>query len=830
MKLKSTIEQSAVLLSLVIIAIFMYYVVFAGRLPGGSDLLFHLGKIRILMDTLPKYPLWNPYWYFGCPFLRFWPPLSYLLFAAVGWIMQLSVIQAFMVCSNIVFAIGAVSTYLLAREIKLSRLAGIAASLLFLTSYSLHWWWGVGQLPNVTAVMIMPFGLLAYLRAIKKQTVESILFCGVAFFFTILIHLYNTLIFALILIVTSIALIIDDPRLVADYEGPKKPPRYTLRLPKIFLSSTFIATVLSLWWWLPFFFSKNVFSVTSYGELEVASTLHAIHITDFFWPSWYHAGVGHFILAMGGVFICFTKREKEHKLALSWLILSIVGGLAPYLQLPIGLPFRFGPYIALFFAILGGFFLEFLFEKYEKLVKKRALALTLCGVIIIVSMFMPMLQAKENIGMIDELPKPQSYEWLENHTRKGERIAESVGGRLNIYTMLFQSMGGGINEMTNEFTYTFWYYIYYKSDSNYVSFLSKNFNVKYFILSQKIEGLNEVDPGIYEVQDFNSSFVEVVDQDNILVLIIGDHVDYMRIFQSIAPANPQNMVLVKGGTNLEEYDLETINRFDVIYLYGLRYGSLDNLVTLLKGYLREGGGIILDTSILQYGGEMENVPDPFPITETHIGNSQHNLTWIEASEIGQQVNLTDFSKAQYHISYTETTEIKDGAQILIKDEGRPVVVYWDFLNGKVLWCGLGLPYHAMTYENTEESKLLCNMINYTKAKNENRYTPAKVNFNFESTDRINISIQNFSYGNALWVKMSYYEGWRAYIDNRQTPIFLAGPDMMLIFPDKGEGTVIFQFEKTILEQLSEYVSIMGIVSIPLTLLFKRILERRKKRI
>lgn len=68
-------------------------------------------------------------------------------------------------------------------------------------------------------------------------------------------------------------------------------------------------------------------------------------------------------------------------------------------------------------------------------------------------------------------------------------------------------------------------------------------------------------------------------------------------------------VLFKGGNRVEEHNLEILKLFDVVYLYGLRYENLDEYSELLKEYVNDGGGLILDNGKILYEEEMSDTPD-----------------------------------------------------------------------------------------------------------------------------------------------------------------------------------------------------------------------------
>ena len=86
--IKATFQDIAVVL-VVSILIVSYYL----RGPTtGADTTMHLSKVRIIMSSFPNLPRWNPYWYFGIPFLRTYSGLFHYSFAGLG--VMLSIVYA----------------------------------------------------------------------------------------------------------------------------------------------------------------------------------------------------------------------------------------------------------------------------------------------------------------------------------------------------------------------------------------------------------------------------------------------------------------------------------------------------------------------------------------------------------------------------------------------------------------------------------------------------------------------------------------------------------------------------------------------------------------
>ena len=170
-----------------------------------------------------------------------------------------------------------------------------------------------------------------------------------------------------------------------------------------------------------------------------------------------------------------------------------------------------------------------------------------------------------------------------------------------------------------------------------------------------------------------------------------------------------------------------------------------------------------------------------------------------------------------------------GSVIFVSDDERPVLVYWKYGMGRVIWSGLRLPYHTQLYKNFEEMKLLENMIKNVTL-NIGEKSNASVTFEFPNVDEMVINVYNAKSEDVVWVKMSYYPGWIAYLNEEELPIFLGGPNMMMVSPRvEGDYTVRFKFEKTFDVQIGEYITIISLSIICIIVVYILVKDWRRKK-
>jgi len=817
--MKEKINDLMVYLFLSVDSAITFDIITSGGLSPGTDVLLHLGKIRILMDSLPIIPRWDKCWYFGYPALRLWPPLSYYFYALIGFVFNLSVFDAARYGTILSVVFGIVFMYKFAKELGLGNIESAFASILFLLAYNVYFWWEVGNFPNMISLMITPLALFAYLRAINKVTRFNTIKAGIVFFFASLIHPFSTLALAIIILFMSVLLVLLRPELIVISRGPMAPPKYTLVLPKVLVASALIAAALGMWWWFPYLVEGgSVYSLTKLPIKEDLTQM-SLHVVDLRYPGrnlqysgFYYVGVGHLVLSLGGVISSIQSKEKLYKIPLGGFLLCLAFGIAGHFSLAV-LSYRWGQYMALFMSILGGIFLGYIRSFCEKKGKDKMFVVILCG--LLASAYPSVIQAYQNLGVRARPPvlsKPAFIDWLEENVKTGERVATegSAAYMFNIFTDIPQSYGGLLQDMTNEFAYTFWYYVFYRSDIYRIPYFVRNFNVRYFV-DVRIPEMSEVYPGVYELDNLSSSLVEVVGSKDITVMVFGDKIDYTTVFETIASTNSLEIVLVNGGERVDKYDPETLKLFDVIYLRKINLQNLDATSKLLEEYVRGGGRLILDTSKIDE--TMTDLPDPFPSKRIMISTSNYNLSTVEHTSITADINFSEFAHNASFVSFTNYIYLKKGAIPVIADVERLVAVYWRYGDGLVLWTGLNLPYHAILYGKREEGKLLANMFRFVAPQLSDE--EANVSFEYERPEEIKISVTQASIDDAIWVKISYYPGWIAYMMDDQTaklPIFLAGPNMMLVFPKRtGDFEIRFSFTKTINVQIGEIVSIASAI-------------------
>ena len=307
-------------------------------------------------------------------------------------------------------------------------------------------------------------------------------------------------------------------------------------------------------------------------------------------------------------------------------------------------------------------------------------------------------------------------------------------------------------------------------------------------------------------------------------LVVGDDLAYGNVFRSLAYWETEGFppILVRGGKFIDDHTIAELKRFQAVILYGYDYHSRDEAYNLVRQYVEQGGSLIIDTG---YSPESTSalLPLPSPIATTQ--GTDFGKTWrFTGAEhaITTGINFTRFSAAVYAqkypwgISVSTNESVRAGAQVLLWNYGRPVVVMSELGLGRTIWSGLNLPYHIMTYGNSEESKFFFRMLDWTVQFSNDREREARYAVERPNPQRVEVFVK--SRANGILFKESYFEDWHAFImaNGRRTDlaIYRSGPDFMYVPLESTLSqplNVIFEYQMSNIEWSGIIVSVVTMV-------------------
>jgi hypothetical protein len=834
--LSNNLSDAAAIGLLIIFSSVLSFLVFPHvptySLYEGSPLM-HLSEVRMILESFPAMPVWNSNWYFGNPFLRFYTPLCFYLMAFTGWALKISIFQIYPTFTAFVFCAIALVTFCFCRILRFGRLESVVSSLFLVTSFNFYSYWDAGSMPNILGTLFSFVTLVFISKAIETGKAHYTVGSGISIAAVALSHPQNLLIIAVLSPIFTFAVSYFREGLFGSTVSKRSS---TLMFVEAWLIGGFLAS----WWYIPYVFEGGPWRVTGYFTFSYQTPQSFLsYFTGKFnevlgtrlIPSNY---ISPGIFSLGITFIGLILMSNRHpparvnlSIAFFVFMLLILVGFFSLLQIPLGLADRYSTYFSFFTCILAGYTLKVIQEKISRIYRKAGY-LVLVSVLIIATSYNSFVLINTFSQRPFDLAVPQFLTELEKNVKPGERIMTddlALMWEIGAYTNLQQWGGSDYGAMTNDFAYWFWNKIYYEKDYRYIPYFARNFNVKLYLNYANV-GMEEVMPGVWEPNNFNSSLVELVDSNTTRVLFVGQHNDYMDLFLSISQFDPEQFLLVYGGPSLD-YDLETLEQFQIVYLATLSGGAIQNTSNVLSEYLEMGGGVILDLGLVPELEGLSSLPELFPIYSIYYSEETLNLSQNKSFVVTEDINFSNIAKDKVQVA---SFDVKEGCESIVLLDGKTVMASSNIGAGRLLISGLALSRIAVKDGRLEEAKLLLNTIKYAAHNSNTVLHLNNPSFNLESSS-ITINVTDCKNDDGIWFKMSYYAGWKAFVGAQELRIFEAGPGSMLVFPNiEGQGTVSFTFTKAWYVLLGEALSLIGFFYVTIRVFLEFMSINRLKKI
>ena len=296
------------------------------------------------------------------------------------------------------------------------------------------------------------------------------------------------------------------------------------------------------------------------------------------------------------------------------------------------------------------------------------------------------------------------------------------------------------------------------------------------------------------------------------ILVVGDDAAYNSLFRALSFADygSREAIPVRGTRNIDDYSLEELRSFDLVLLYGFAFRDRDKAFRLLDQYVFEGGAALIDTGYSAVSSSSQ-LPESFPVSMT--STVDFGMSWqftSVPSQILSGIDLQEFAPAAYGmqpwgVSATSNSSVRAWAKPILWDAGHPIIVEGSYGKGHVLWTGLNLAYHILSYGNSAESQLLSRMIEWAASR-----SISETDFEMYRPDPQHLTISVKSKARGILFKENFFPGWKANVKLdtfHELKIWRAGPDFMYVrLPDDHKLPLEVSFEFA-----GDFTQVLGLV-------------------
>lgn|GEM_PF-3496934 len=792
--------------------------------PKGGDAPNALSMIRYLEKWWPHFPRWNTEWGCGYPFLTFYQPLGIVSTFLLSKAFSLSIFIAYKLMMLLLVVFSSLGLYIFSLLLFEDKVAALTAAILYLYtpgSFNNLIYWGFYiehfGYPFLIVTMLL---LHLYMKTCKKRFLTASI---VTYVLLLLSHSLMAVLGSIVLFTYFLWLHL------------KERASFTRFIKSSLLFFGFSLSLVAFWY-APFislgaFKQYVVLSPKTWGPLSLEQLI-GLPGSGFTrlapWTS---------LLGFVGGLICLKR--KINRFFLFWSLIFIfyleANRFSIFYPLYDGVVFpqRFLPWTSIFLSLLGGqtvkfvktqisswrifillsliFVISFPIAHIHRIEISSAthhsgtyelmneLSYVVKGRIAFTGY---MGQFVQTFNLASEESQLHNYQWQSAPNLAWIGMADAY---------LFKGFGG-VDEAV---MVSRWYGLDY-------IFIDDASDVAQIYASPRFKEIwSERDYRLVRVVD-SAPYVSLGNRRRILV--IGDRYAYENIFWALIHSNfdPEESALVWSNKRVERHDIDELQLFDIVILYGYSYRDRERAFRLLEEYVKRGGSLLIDTGYSP-DSDAKELPPPFPIMRVMAGD--FGFTWSfspSSSRIVDKVNFSAFSpphygEAPWGVSYSFNTTLRPWAEPLLWLYGHPIVVAGEFGRGRVVWCGLNLPYHAKSYRNREEAELLLCLLNWLSPPRDKSSTEVEVDRPIPEKMIIPIS-GDVKRGASVFVRETYFPKWHAYLEvggeRRKLDLYYSGPGFMLvILPEEIDtpARLILRYETIRIEYIGYIITIASII-------------------
>lgn len=684
--LKNCIGIFVLLLVAELLGMYLYHIEFQ---PSGGDIYGHFYKSQVMYNSIKQgnwYPLFDFKWYNGIQLYRYWPPLSYYLMSGLMSLKGGSLIDAYYMFAIFSLFVGGLP-WVLWGNMENRRVLGTTLGILwFFMPENIQIYFTDGNMPQMTTLILVPYIIFfLWLFVRKKKNLAGIgLYFGMLLF--TVTHLMIT---ALMGVSAFLFLLIDE---IWNKDWKRKLQALVIMVTGIMTAGIWVVPSLK----------GGMVSAEQGGGSVMSMLIYPLSESLNPFNRWcgeidaYYFGIGVTLLSILGILFAKGKKKAGFILLLIILVLTTPATFGILSKLPFSQLFwmtRFTP------MVYGFFFCSMLeWTKLKKKYCKYAIIILLLD--LTPSFFVTDFGLHASETIISDIKD------MREMTSQRAAVADlsSYGPYPSFglcadsgvnYTFGWAWQGAATGDnivLLNEalekekYTYLFDRCVELGNDTVLVkkSFLGKNGGAFMgMVRAAERSGyqlVKESTEGYLFKKDTPETFGVISEYKGI---VIGKYANAMT---TTYPS-----FIAGKSDNIEDYTLEELSKYEILFLTGFSYDKRDDAEQLLKDVAAKGVRIIIDTTHMP--------PDPRTKQEKFLGvlNQQIHFEkrYPTLSYVGQNINAVDFIKEDTDFSTGYVANV-DHTLGTFKMGGQELTFLgYNNENPNIYFMGINLMYHAV---------------------------------------------------------------------------------------------------------------------------------------
>jgi hypothetical protein len=257
----------------------------------------------------------------------------------------------------------------------------------------------------------------------------------------------------------------------------------------------------------------------------------------------------------------------------------------------------------------------------------------------------------------------------------------------------------------------------------------------------------------------------------------------------------------------------------------------------LRRFVEKGGRVWLETGGNSIMRAKDELPGLFPVEGTEYGDLgrswQLGGDWARAVK-AEGLKPLVYGEDVWQMSYAQDEGVKEGAKVVLRQNGHPVGVAMDLKKGKVLWTGVNWFFRQEAHKENglKEAQPVKLMLEKMFDGLDEQTAEAEVEFIRPEETKI------FGKGfKGVVYKYTKWPGWTAYAqadgEKKKLKIYTAGPELMYASVPKEmrgkEVEVRFEYKGPVFDWICLGITVVAIGIVGVYLITGRVMLPKRSR-